>query len=33
LVEQGMLTQDNGRVRLTRSGRLLSNRIVAELAS
>ena len=33
LVEQGMLTQDNGRIRLTRSGRLLSNRIVAELAS
>jgi coproporphyrinogen III oxidase-like Fe-S oxidoreductase len=32
LIEQGLVTQDNGRIRLTRSGRLLSNRIVAELA-
>lgn len=33
LIEQGLVRQDNGRIRLTRSGRLLSNRIVAELAS
>lgn len=33
LTEQGLVTQENGRIRLTRSGRLLSNRIVAELAS
>jgi coproporphyrinogen III oxidase-like Fe-S oxidoreductase len=33
LIEQNLVTQENGRVRLTRSGRLLSNRIVAELAS
>jgi oxygen-independent coproporphyrinogen-3 oxidase len=33
LIEQNLVTQDNGRIRLTRSGRLLSNRIVAELAS
>jgi oxygen-independent coproporphyrinogen-3 oxidase len=33
LIEQGLVTEDNGRIRLTRSGRLLSNRIVAELAS
>jgi oxygen-independent coproporphyrinogen-3 oxidase len=33
LIEQGLVAQDNGRIRLTRSGRLLSNRIVAELAS
>lgn len=33
LTEQGLVAQDNGRIRLTRSGRLLSNRIVAELAS
>jgi len=32
LMAQGLVTQDNGRIRLTRSGRLLSNRIVAELA-
>lgn len=33
LISDGLITQDNGRIRLTRSGRLLSNRIVAELAS
>ncbi|MEZ5957662.1 MAG: radical SAM family heme chaperone HemW [Hyphomonadaceae bacterium] len=33
VVGQGLVTQDNGRIRLTRSGRLLSNKIVAELAS
>lgn len=33
LTEQGLVTQENGRIRLTRSGRLLSNKIVAELAS
>lgn len=33
LVEQGHVTQENGRIRLTRSGRLLSNRIIAELVS
>jgi len=33
LIEQGLVTQDNGRIRLTRSGRLLSNKIVAELAA
>ncbi|ANP46261.1 radical SAM family heme chaperone HemW [Candidatus Viadribacter manganicus] len=33
LTEQGLVSQENGRIRLTRSGRLLSNRIVAELAS
>jgi putative oxygen-independent coproporphyrinogen III oxidase len=33
LVEQGLVVQDNGRLRLTRSGRVLSNRIVAELVS
>ena len=33
LIEQGLVVQDNGRIRLTSSGRLLSNRIVAELAS
>jgi putative oxygen-independent coproporphyrinogen III oxidase len=33
LIEQGLVRQENGRIRLTRSGRLLSNRIVAELAS
>ena len=33
LIEQDLVAQDNGRIRLTRSGRLLSNRIVAELAS
>ena len=33
LTEQGLVTQSNGRIRLTPSGRLLSNRIVAELAS
>lgn len=33
LTEQGLVAQDNGRIRLTRSGRLLSNRVVAELAS
>ena len=33
LTDQGFVTQDAGRVRLTRSGRVLSNRIVAELAS
>jgi len=33
LISEGLITQDNGRIRLTRSGRLLSNRIVAELAS
>lgn len=33
LTEQGLVTRENGRIRLTRSGRLLSNRIVAELAS
>jgi putative oxygen-independent coproporphyrinogen III oxidase len=32
-IEQGLVAQDNGRIRLTRSGRLLSNRIVAELVS
>jgi oxygen-independent coproporphyrinogen-3 oxidase len=33
LSEQGLVSQHNGRIRLTRNGRLLSNRIVAELAS
>jgi oxygen-independent coproporphyrinogen-3 oxidase len=33
LVEQGLVTQEGGRLRLTRSGRVLSNRIVAELVS
>ncbi len=33
LLKQGLVAQAAGRVRLTRSGRLLSNRIVAELAS
>jgi len=33
LIEQGLVSQENGRIRLTRSGRLLSNRIVAEFAS
>jgi oxygen-independent coproporphyrinogen-3 oxidase len=33
LTEQNLVTQENVRIRLTRSGRLLSNRIVAELAS
>ncbi|MBP6688525.1 MAG: radical SAM family heme chaperone HemW [Hyphomonadaceae bacterium] len=33
LIEQNLVTHENGRIRLTRSGRLLSNRIVAELAA
>ncbi|MGD9968483.1 MAG: radical SAM family heme chaperone HemW [Hyphomonadaceae bacterium] len=33
LVEQGLVTRDGGRLRLTRQGRLLTNRIVAELVS
>jgi putative oxygen-independent coproporphyrinogen III oxidase len=33
LVEQGLVTHDSGRLQLTRQGRLLSNRIVAELVS
>lgn len=33
VIEQELVTQDGGRIRLTRRGRLLSNRIVAELAS
>jgi oxygen-independent coproporphyrinogen-3 oxidase len=33
LVEQGLVVHESGRVRLTRSGRVLSNRIVAELVS
>ncbi|MEZ5959654.1 MAG: radical SAM family heme chaperone HemW [Hyphomonadaceae bacterium] len=33
LIEQGLVVQENDRIRLTRSGRLLSNKIVAELAS
>ncbi len=33
LTEQGLVAQENGRIRLTRSGRLLSNKIVAELVS
>lgn len=33
LIEQELVAQDNGRIRLTRSGRLLTNKIVAELVS
>jgi oxygen-independent coproporphyrinogen-3 oxidase len=33
LVEQGLVAHDAGRVRLTQSGRVLTNRIVAELVS
>lgn len=33
LTEQGLVTHDAGRVRLTASGRVLANRIAAELAS
>ncbi|MBL8547263.1 MAG: radical SAM family heme chaperone HemW [Hyphomonadaceae bacterium] len=33
LMGQGLVSQENGRICLTRSGRLLSNRIVAELVS
>lgn len=33
LIEQDLVAQENGRIRLTRSGRLLTNKIVAELAS
>ncbi len=33
LTERGLVAQENGRIRLTRSGRLLSNKIVAELVS
>jgi oxygen-independent coproporphyrinogen-3 oxidase len=33
LMEQGFITQNAGRIRLTRTGRVLSNRVVAELAS
>lgn len=33
LTEQGHIRQENGSIRLTRSGRLLSNKIVAELVS
>lgn len=33
LIEHGLVTREDGRVRLTQRGRLLSNRIVAELAS
>lgn len=33
LIEQNLVAQENGRIRLTRSGRLLTNKIVAELAS
>ena len=33
LIEQDLVAHENGRVRLTRSGRLLTNKIVAELAS
>ncbi|MEQ1809694.1 MAG: coproporphyrinogen III oxidase, partial [Terricaulis sp.] len=33
LIQQNLVTHENGRIRLTRSGRLLSNRIVAELAA
>lgn len=32
LAEQGLITQQSGRIRLTRRGRALTNRIVAELA-
>ncbi|MEQ1817912.1 MAG: radical SAM family heme chaperone HemW [Terricaulis sp.] len=33
LIEKNLVAQENGRIRLTRSGRLLTNKIVAELAS